>query len=123
MSNGDGKSNPFGNGSSGAVGNSGGGTQQGFDAKRQQGPDRTQRMGASNFNPDSVPNGGRILKLDPPSDRQGLVGQTATGGLKKGPWKNLGGKGPSMPGENAEPDEGGPVGDIPAQDMGDGGTE
>ncbi len=122
MASGDGKGNPFGDGKGGAVGNSGGGTMQGFDPARQQGPDRPQRMGATNFNPDSVAPGGRVLKLDPKGDRGGLLGQTVSGMTGKKPFK-LGGSGPSMPDENADADEGGPVGDIPAEDMGDGGTE
>jgi hypothetical protein len=117
MGNADGKSNPFNtDGASGAVGNKSGGSQAGMS--NQRGPDRPQKMGAADFNPDSVADGGRIMKLDPPSDRQGMVNQTAAKGMAHKPFK-LGGKGPAMPAQNAEPDEGGPVGDIPNSDTSD----
>jgi hypothetical protein len=120
MASGDGKSNPFGNGKSGATGNGSGGSMPGYSDHR--GPDRPQKMGASNFNADSVPKGGRVLKLDPPSDRQGLVGQTATKGLSGGlPFKINGG--PAMPDSNADSSEGGPVGDIPNSDSPEDTTE
>lgn len=113
---GDGKTNPFNpDGKSGAAGNGSGGGMGGMHAHR--GPDRPQSMGAGDFNPDSVPEGGRILKLDPPSDRQGLVGQTVKGLTGGKPFKLNGG--PTMPAQNATPDEGGPVGDIPNEDSAD----
>lgn len=110
--NGDGKSNPFGNGKSGATGNSGGGSCKGLDSK-QRGPDIPQKSGlAADINADSISEGGRILKLDPPSDRQGLVGQTAKG-MKHKPFKLGGGSGPA---KNADVSDGGPVGDVPNED-------
>ncbi len=109
MASADGKSNPFNSdGKSGAVGNSGGGSSAGFS--NQRGPDRPQKMGPPDFNPDSVAEGGRILKVDAPSDRGGLVGQTAEG-MKHKPFKLGGGGGGG--GENAPVEDAGPVGDIP----------
>jgi hypothetical protein len=116
MGNGDGKSNPFGDGKSGAVGNSGGAGFKGMSNHR--GPDIPQSKGEPLVNPDSVAEGGRILHMDPPSNRQGLVGQTVKGMTGGKPFK-LGGKGPSMPSENADESEGGPVGDIPNTDDSD----
>lgn len=111
---GDGKSSPFNSdGKSGADGNGAGGKMAGI--KDHRGVDRPQKMGAGDFNPDSVAPGGRTLKLDPPGDREGLIGQDVKG-MKGGKPFKLGGKGPSMPSENAGPDEGGPVGDLPAPD-------
>lgn len=119
MASADGKSNPFGDGKSGAVGNGQGGTSAGMSNHR--GPDRPQKMGASDFNADSVPKGGRVLKLDPPGDRQGLIGQTVSG-LKGGlPFKLNGG--PAMPASNPSSSEGGPVGDIPNSDDPDESTD
>jgi hypothetical protein len=114
---GDGKSNPFASdGKSGADGNGAGGKFAGLSAQR--GPDRAQRVGPPDFNPDSVAPGGRILKLDPPSDRQGLVGQMADekGGMKHKPFKLGGSAGGAR--DNASPDEAieGTVGDIPSAD-------
>ena len=110
MASADGKTNPFNaDGKSGAVGNKDGGTSQGF-SKMQRGPDRAQKSGPPDFNPDSVSEGGRILKLDPPSDRGGLVGQTVTG-MKHKPFK-LGGSS-TTPAKNTEVDDTAPVGDIP----------
>jgi hypothetical protein len=110
---GNGKSNPFNpDGKSGADGNSGGGKQSGI--ANQRGPDRPQKMGPDGFNPDSVPDGGRILKIDPPSDRGGLVNQTAgvdSTGMKHKPYKVGGGS--TTPPKNADVSEGGPVGDVP----------
>src|SRR5579863_7351084 len=66
MATGNGKSSPFSpDGKSGAVGNSG--------AAQPERLERAQRMG-SGRNPASVPAGGPVLKLDPPSDRQGIIG-------------------------------------------------
>jgi hypothetical protein len=114
MASADGKSNPFGDGKSGATGNSDGGTTKGL--VNQRGPDRPQKSGlAEDINTDNIPAGGRILKLDPPSDRQGLVGQTAASGMKHKPFK-LGGKGPAMPSSNGDSGDGGPVGDVPNED-------
>ena len=116
MANGDGKSNPFGDGKSGAVGNGGGGSSPGL--KNQRGPDIPQKSGMpSDIHADSIAKGGRILKLDPPSDRDGLVGQTAAGGMKHKPFKLHGGS--PKGGENADPSDGGPVGDIPNEDTPD----
>ena len=107
---GDGKSNPFNtDGKSGAVGNKDGGSSQGL-SKMQCGPDRSQKSGPPDFNPDSVADGGRILKLDPPSDRGGLVGQTVAG-MKHKPYK-LGGS-TTTPAMNTDVDKTAPVGDIP----------
>jgi hypothetical protein len=109
---GDGKSNPFGNGKSGADGNSGGGSSQGMSNHR--GPDLKQKSGSSiagSFDGDHPEKGDKYLKIDPPSDREGLVGQTVKG-LKNGKPFKLGGKGPSMPSENADEKDGGPVGDV-----------
>ena len=106
MASGDGKSNPFGNGTSGAVGNSGGGDMPGI--KDHKGPDRPQRMGPNaDLHAASIPEGGRILKLDPKGDRGGMVDQTAEGGMKHKPFK-LGSS--DMPGENSQ--EAGSVGDV-----------
>lgn len=108
---GDGKSNPFNpDGKSGAVGNGGGGSNQGL--VNQRGPDRPQKSGPPDFNPDSVVPGGRVLKLDPPSDRGGLVGATAAGPKHK-PFK-LGGSS-TTPATNAPESAAGPVGDIPTE--------
>jgi len=118
MASANGKQNPFGNGKSGAVGNSGGGSTPGMSNHR--GPDRSQKMGesiAGQFDGDHPKEGDKHLKVDPPASRvkPGFVQQCADdkGGLKSGgPWKNLGGKGPSMPSENSDIDDGGPAGDV-----------
>lgn len=108
----DGKTNPFNSdGKSGATGNGSGGSSKGLT--NQRGPDVPQKMGLPDFNADSVAEGGRILKLDPPSDRGGLVGATAAGPKHK-PFK-LGG-GSSTPAKNAPESEAGPVGDLPTAD-------
>jgi hypothetical protein len=110
MASADGKSNPFNtDGKSGAVGND----DTGVSDKRggmvgQLGINRPQKSGPPDFNPDSVADGGRILKMDPPSDRGGLVGTTASGQKHK-PFK-LGGS-TTTPSTNT-PDEQ-PVGDVP----------
>lgn len=120
---GDGKTNPFNpDGKSGASGNSGGGGFGGM--KDHRGPDRPQKMGASNFNADSVAPAGRFPTFDPPSDRDGLVTQKADakGGIKHKPFK-VGGK--SSGGENESTkeavDEGtlGEVGQVPTADESD----
>jgi hypothetical protein len=116
----DGKSNPFNSdGKSGAVGNSGGGKQSGM--VDQRGPDRPQKLGPPLFNPDNVPDGGRILKLDPPSDRGGLVGQTAgvgSDGMKHKPYR-VGGSPSTKPPENADVADTSQVGDVPVADSGE----
>jgi hypothetical protein len=111
---GDGKSNPFGSGKSGADGNKSGGSSAGMSGHR--GPERSQKMGESTtgqFDGDRPPTGDKYLKVDPPTDRKGLVGQKADdkGGMKHKPFK-LGGKGPSMGGENSDSDLEGGVGDL-----------
>src|ERR1019366_1248410 len=109
MASADGKTNPFNaDGKSGATGNKDGGSSQGL-SKMQRGPDRSQKSGPPDFNPDSVSEGGRILKLDPPSDRGGLVGQTVAG-MKHKPYK-IGGS-TTTPAKNTEVDDTPPVGDI-----------
>lgn len=128
MGSADGRSNPFNSdGKSGAVGNgAGSGKTAGFDPKRQGGPDRPQRMGATNFNPDSVPRGGRVFNVDvtPKDNRDGLVGDRAgQGRFGKGPFKLGNAGGPQMPESNAPANKGGPVGDIPAEDFGTGGQD
>lgn len=119
MASGDGKSNPFGNGSSGAVGNGSGESCPGI--AKQRGPDRPQKMGATNFNPDSVSPGGRVLKLDPKGDRQGMIGQNAQGMTRGKPFKL--GSGPSYGDDNGEPDDVKPAGQIPQADESDGGSD
>jgi len=115
----DGKSNPFNpDGKSGAEGNKSGGGFAGM--KNQRGPDRPQRSGPPDFNPDSVAPAGRVLKLDPPSDRDGLVTQKADekGGMTHKPFKLGSSSGPTT---NASADEAieGSVGDIPEADTGE----
>lgn len=113
MASADGKDSPFNSdGKSGATGNGSGGKMAGINGHR--GPNIPQKMGPPDFCPDSVPPGGRVLKVDPPSDRQGLVGQTADG-MKHKPFK-LGGS--AGGGENTPPDEAAPVGDIDNGDHG-----
>jgi hypothetical protein len=124
-----GKTSPFNpDGKSGATGNNSGATAPGMSKHR--GPDRPQRMGNNDFNPDSVPDGGRVLKIEPPGDRSGMIGQTATRGIiPRGPFKigmGNGGKKSSLAGgeggqkgtetKNADINKGGPVGDIPTSD-------
>lgn len=107
---GDGKSNPFGSGKGGA-GNSGGGSSQGMSD--HHGPTIKQKMGTStagSFDGDHPEKGDKYLKIDPPSDREGMIGQTASG-MKHKPFK-VGGKGPSMPSSNADEKAGGSVGDV-----------
>lgn len=115
MANADGKSNPFNpDGKSGAVGNSGGGSSAGMS--NQRGPDRPQKSGPPDFNADSVAEGGRILKMDPPSDRGGMIGTTPAGQKHK-PFK-LGGS-TTTPKTNAPESDAGPVGDIPTEPTAD----
>jgi hypothetical protein len=109
MASADGKTNPFGDGKSGATGNSGGSSQGMSD---HHGPSIKQKMGTSiagQFDGDHPEKGDKYLKVDPPSDREGLVGQTAKG-MKHKPFKV--GSGPSMGGANPDPEDGGPVGDV-----------
>jgi hypothetical protein len=106
---GDGKSNPFGDGKSGADGNKSGGSAQ------HRGPDRSQKMGesiAGSFTGDHPEKGDKHLKVDAPSDRKGLVGQTAEGGMKHKPVRFNGG--PSAGGENSDSgmDDAVGVGDV-----------
>jgi hypothetical protein len=125
-----GKDSPFNpDGKSGAPGNSDGGAQSGMSGHR--GPDRKQQMGNNGFNPDSVPDGGRVPAFDPPGDRDGLVGQTAKGGmLKSGPMRMGAGRGgkKSSLADGAEGQHGtetendqkvGPVGNVPNSDTAD----
>lgn len=110
MANADGKSSPFNpDGKSGATGNS-----AGYE-NCHIGENRSQKMGPNaDLHAASIPEGGRILKLDPPSDRQGLVGQTAEGGMKHKPFK-LGGGDSSTTNTGIE-QAAGSVGDV--DDMG-----
>src|ERR1019366_1755725 len=109
MASADGKTNPFNaDGKSGAVGNKDGGSSQGL-SKMQRGPDRAQKSGAPDFNPDSVSEGGRILKLAPRRDGGGLGGKPA-GGVNHKPLR-LGGS-PRPPAKTPEVEDPAPVGDI-----------
>lgn len=77
---------PFGDGKSGAPGNSASG------GSKHIGDNRPQKSGEPPVNATTVPEGGRIFAVDPPGDRDGLVGQTATGsGADKVPFKNMSG--------------------------------
>lgn len=110
-----GKDNPFNpDGKSGAMGNAAGGKFDGM--KEHRGVDRSQSMGDSlkgQYDGDRPSEGDKHLKVDPPASRvkPGLVSQTAEGGMRNKPYK-LGGKGPSMPAENADESDAGPVGDV-----------
>jgi hypothetical protein len=77
-------------------------------------PQRAQRVGTT-VRKDSVSVGGRALKLDPPTDRQGMVGTTADPSQRK-PYK-LGIEGLHMPPD--DPDGMAPVGSVPGDEVDD----
>jgi hypothetical protein len=108
MASADGKSSPFNpDGKSGAAGNG-----AAYDEGCHRGPDRPQKMGESDYNRSSVPDGGKVLKVDPPSDRGGLVGQTAEGGMKHRPFKLS--KDEST--KNSDVEDAAPAGDVEMSD-------
>jgi hypothetical protein len=113
MANGNGKSSPFNpDGRSGAADNTSG-TQPGFTANRR-GPERPQTMG-NNRAPQSVPKGGPILRLDPPSDRQGLIGTTADPNQRR-PFKIGTPASPAQGGDDGDEQEVGRIPPTPDED-------
>ncbi len=64
------RTSPLGDGQGGAGGNAN-------DAPKQPALSGPRQQHGAGYNPASVPAGGPVLKLDPPSDRQGQIGTTA----------------------------------------------
>lgn len=100
---------PLGDGSSGAGGNGAAGTNR----RPESGP--RQQMGSCR-NPDSVARGGPNLEIDPPGDRQEMVGTTADPGQRRA--FKLGGGTAAAPEDDVDEDPG-PVGGAPEEDSQD----
>lgn len=115
MARGKADTNPFNSdGKGGATGNQwGGGT--GFARIRNNVPPSLRQKHGSLRNPQSVAEGGPFLKLDPPSDRERMVGTTADSGQRR-PFRIEGGAARDEPGEVGATDGPGTVGMEPPPD-------